>query len=68
MDDADAAVIAAERGIPANWLNTSARPWMPPLPKGVLVRPKQPGLRVTYAGRQLPVRYQARCAAREGRG
>lgn len=22
---------------------------MPPLPKGVLVRPKQPGLRVTYA-------------------
>lgn len=45
----DAALIARERGIPENWLNPNARMWMPPLPDGVLDRPPQPGLRITYA-------------------
>lgn len=45
----EAALIARERGIPANWLNPNARMWMPPLPDGVLDRPPQPGLRITYA-------------------
>lgn len=45
----EAALIARERGIPENWLNPNARMWMPPLPDGVLDRPPQPGLRITYA-------------------
>lgn len=45
----EAAAVAAERGIPADWLNGGARPWMPPLPAGVLTPPNRPGLRVTYA-------------------
>lgn len=45
----EAAVLAAEQGLPAEWINSSARPWMPPLPPGVLARPDRPGLRITYA-------------------
>lgn len=45
----EAAVLAVERGLPPDWINLSARPWMPPLPPGVLSRPDRPGLRVTYA-------------------
>lgn len=46
---AEAGALARARGIPANWLNFSARPWMPPLPPGVLAHPDRPGLRVTCA-------------------
>lgn len=46
---AEASALAAERGLPENWLNPNARMWMPPLPDGVLDRPDRPGLRVTYA-------------------
>lgn len=44
-----AAALSRERGLPPGWLNAAARPWMPPLPPGVLARPDHPGLRVTYA-------------------
>lgn len=45
----EARAMAADRGLPENWLNPNARMWMPPLPKGVLDPPAKPGLRVTYA-------------------
>jgi hypothetical protein len=46
----EASLLARERGeLPENWLNATARMWMPPLPGGVLDRPDAPGLRVTYA-------------------
>lgn len=47
LDEAKA--LARERGLPENWLNPNAGMWMPPLPGGVLDRPAEPGLRVTYA-------------------
>ncbi len=45
----EARTLAIERGLPETWLNSRARMWMPPLPKGVLDPPAAPGLRVTYA-------------------
>ena len=30
----EASALAAEKGIPQNWLNPNARMWMPPLPVG----------------------------------
>lgn len=45
----EAKALARERGLPENWLNPNAGMWMPPLPGGVLDRPAEPGLRVTYA-------------------
>lgn len=45
----EAKALARERGLPENWLNPNAGMWMPPLPGGVLDRPADPGLRVTYA-------------------
>lgn len=45
----EARALAAERGLPASWLNPAASMWMPPLPAGVLDPPEQPGLRVTFA-------------------
>ncbi|MGL4745410.1 MAG: hypothetical protein ACRCXL_13625 [Dermatophilaceae bacterium] len=45
----EAAALAHERRLPENWLNSRAGAWMPPLPDGVLDRPGEPGLRVTYA-------------------
>lgn len=45
----EARSIARERGLPSNWLNPAANQWMPPLPDGVLDKPAEPGLRVTYA-------------------
>ncbi|GEP33860.1 hypothetical protein NSZ01_16280 [Nocardioides szechwanensis] len=47
LDEAKA--LARERGLPESWLNPNAGMWMPPLPGGVLDRPTEPGLRVTYA-------------------
>ena len=44
-----AAAMAAEGGLPPDWINSAARMWMPPLPPGVLSRPDAPGLRITYA-------------------
>src|SRR5438128_1368013 len=44
----EAAGLASERGLPANWLNFAARMWMPPLPEGALSKPDRPGLHVTY--------------------
>lgn len=32
----EAHALAESRGLPENWLNPSARMWMPPLPNGVL--------------------------------
>lgn len=51
-DDAvleEAALLAAERGLPPSWLNSAARMWMPPIPASALTRPARPGLRITYA-------------------
>ncbi|MGL5818000.1 MAG: hypothetical protein ACRCYR_10580 [Phycicoccus sp.] len=45
----EATAVARERGLPENWLNSRAGAWMPPLPDGVLDRPSEPGLRITYA-------------------
>jgi len=47
LEEVDA--LTAARNLPLGWFNTSARPWMPPLPVGVLTKPDRPGLRVTYA-------------------
>ena len=45
----EAKQLARERGLSEDWLNPNAGMWMPPLPKGVLDQPAEPGLRVTYA-------------------
>ncbi len=45
----EAALMAVERGLPLNWLNGSARMWMPPLPESALQGTDRPGLFVTYA-------------------
>lgn len=45
----EAQAMARERGLPEDWLNPNAGTWMPPLPRGVLDQPAEPGLRVTYA-------------------
>ena len=45
----EAKTLARERGLPENWLNPNAGMWMPPLPAGVLDKPAEAGLRVTYA-------------------
>jgi len=45
----EAAALARDLGLPPGWLTSAARPWMPPLPPGVLSQPDRPGLRVTYA-------------------
>ena len=45
----EASALAAEQGLPPNWLNPNARMWKPPLPDGVLDRPARPGLQITYA-------------------
>ena len=45
----EAKQLARERGLPEDWLNPNAGMWMPPLPEGVLDKPAEPGLRVTYA-------------------
>lgn len=44
-----ARTLAAERGLPMNWLNSNANMWMPPLPPAMFEPPDVPGLRVTYA-------------------
>lgn len=44
-----ARALAAERGLPMNWLNSNANMWMPPLPPTLFEPPDFPGLRVTYA-------------------
>lgn len=44
-----ARALAAERGLPMNWLNSNANMWMPPLPPTLFEPPDVPGLRVTYA-------------------
>lgn len=45
----EARALAREDGLPENWLNTSARMWMPPLPDDALTPAPCPGLRVTFA-------------------
>jgi hypothetical protein len=45
----EARALAEERGLPANWLNSNANMWMPPLSPEVFEPPAMPGLRVTYA-------------------
>ncbi|WP_239308641.1 MULTISPECIES: DUF6036 family nucleotidyltransferase [unclassified Frankia] len=47
MDEARA--LAAEIGLPRNWLNTRASMWMPPVPEDAPTPVAGPGLRVTYA-------------------
>ncbi|TDO33818.1 hypothetical protein EV643_13187, partial [Kribbella sp. VKM Ac-2527] len=41
----EARVMASQRKLPEDWLNTRASPWMPPLPEGALQRSDAPGLR-----------------------
>jgi hypothetical protein len=48
-----ARALAAERGLPMNWLNSNANMWMPPLPPAMFEPPDAPGLRVTYASDDL---------------
>jgi hypothetical protein len=43
----EARALAAENGLPRNWLNTSATMWMPPVPEDALAPAAGPGLRVT---------------------
>ena len=45
----EARILARELDLPADWLNSNANMWMPPIPEGVLDSPTEPGLRVTYA-------------------
>ena len=45
----EARVMASQRKLPEDWLNTLASPWMPPLPEDALQRADAPGLRITYA-------------------
>ncbi|NUR94895.1 MAG: hypothetical protein HOV67_06485 [Kribbellaceae bacterium] len=45
----EARVMAEDRKLPDDWLNTHARPWMPPLPEGALQHDDAPGLHITYA-------------------
>jgi hypothetical protein len=45
--------MAEERGLPADWLNTRARAWMPPLPADALRHGRRPGLRITYASEEF---------------
>lgn len=45
----EAKSLARERRMPENWLNPTAKMWMPPLPAGALDQPTEPGLRITYA-------------------
>lgn len=61
----EAHALARERELPENWLNPSARMWVPPLPKGVCDPPDQPGSRVTYADDRFPNGYDAPAAPRE---
>jgi hypothetical protein len=51
-DDAvleEARVMASERKLPEDWLNTQASSWMPPLPASALQRAGGSGLHITYA-------------------
>ncbi len=45
----EARALAAENGLPRNWLNTRASMWMPPVPEDALAQAAGPGLHVTYA-------------------
>lgn len=39
----EARAMAKDRKLPEDWLNTHGRPWMPPLPEGVLQHDDAPG-------------------------
>lgn len=54
------AVLAVERGLPPDWINLSARPWMPPLPQACC-----PGR--TARGFALRTRMTAFCSRRSFR-
>ncbi|MGF7235466.1 MAG: DUF6036 family nucleotidyltransferase [Frankia sp.] len=45
----EARALAAEIGLPRNWLNAHASIWMPPVPDDALTPAAEPGLHITYA-------------------
>lgn len=45
----EARALAAEIGLPRNWLNARASMWMPPVPDDALTQVAEPGLHITYA-------------------
>ncbi len=45
----EARSLAETEGIPPNWLNDSASPWIPPRPAAATAPPKEPGLAVHWA-------------------
>jgi hypothetical protein len=45
----EAAAMAAEEGLPPNWLNSAAQPWLPPRPPDTRAKRATPGLDVYVA-------------------
>jgi uncharacterized nucleotidyltransferase DUF6036 len=45
----EAEAMAAEDGLPPNWLNSAAQPWLPPRPRAARVERTTPGLDVHLA-------------------
>jgi len=50
QDVLDAAkAVAEDQGIPPDWLNSNASPWIPPRPTAKAAHPRRPGLRIEIA-------------------
>ena len=45
----EARLLAADEGIPRNWLNENAKPWIPPRPAAAIARPEKVGLTIHWA-------------------
>jgi len=45
----EAEAMAAEEGLPPNWLNSAAQPWLPPRPREARIKWTTPGLDVHLA-------------------
>ena len=44
----EARLLAADEGIPRNWLNENAKPWTPPRPAAAIARPEKVGLTIHW--------------------